>query len=273
MSADYDIDRWRRDHPLAAAALLVGAGAGSAVLLAPWVDADVARLLYGAAVALVFTAFLGGLVKLLMDDAAAVRKRQENAAEFVVNVLADLKDVYDRVGRARIVIPAHRSAKTYGEEMRDIIDARVKLLNVIRAVTQRADGVSPAVLRHVAARAGEMEGYLAEITSEFKENYKRVSDLQAAYEAARKPDGGTPPGPWRADQPSPDPWAALQLLPRLAELVDGGARWRGSFVTPLERATGALRAELATILGSRPRHALPDEPHAAPAEPARAAAS
>lgn len=250
-----DMDRWRRDHPLAAAALLVAAGSGAAVLLAPWVGGDVAKALYGAAIVLVFTAFLGGLVKLLMDDAAAVRKRRENAAEFVTNVLADLKDVYDRVGRARIVIPAHRSAKTYGDEMRDIIDARVKLLNVVRAVAQRADGVSPAVLESVDQQARRMEGYLERLTTEFIDSYRRVSDVQAAYEAWAEQERKAGRAPAAADG-APDPWAALQALPRLGELMDGGPGWQEAFEAPLGRATAVLRRELAAILGARPGDTL-----------------
>lgn len=286
----HDPDRWRRDHPVTAAALLVAAGAGAAVLLAPWVrDDDIAKALYGAAITLVFAAFLGGLVKLLMDDMAALRERQENdkatlrkrqedAAGFVTNVLADLKGVYDRVGRARIVILAHRSAKTYGDEMRDIIDARVQLRNVMRAVEQRADGVSPHVLKDVHDYASKMEGYLGQITGEFTIRYKEISDLQAAYETwateARKAAATSDPQVRGklAEKPA-DPWNALRALPRLAELVEGGAGWKDFFEEPLKGATGVLRAELATILGARPRETLWNREQGAAPEQARLAAS
>ena len=54
------------------------------------------------------------MVKVLLDEVAVVKRKREDAGTFVVNVLADLKSVYDRVARARILIPAHKSVKTYG---------------------------------------------------------------------------------------------------------------------------------------------------------------
>jgi hypothetical protein len=56
------------------------------------------------------------MLKVLLDDVVAAKRQREDAAAFVMNVLSDLKSVYDRVARARILIPAHKSVKTYGEE-------------------------------------------------------------------------------------------------------------------------------------------------------------
>ena len=67
--------RWVREHPIAGATLLVAAGAAAALLATRVAPAELDKALYTAAVALVFTALLGGIVKLLMDDVAAARKR------------------------------------------------------------------------------------------------------------------------------------------------------------------------------------------------------
>ena len=80
-------------------------------------------------------------LKILIDDVVANRKRKEDTAQFLTNVLADLKSVYDRVGRARTLIPAHRSALTYRNEMRDLIEARVQLRNVVRALDYQVGAV------------------------------------------------------------------------------------------------------------------------------------
>jgi hypothetical protein len=230
--------RWLRDHPMAAATLLVAAGTAGGLLAARSAPEDLQKALYAASVALVFTALLGGIVKLLMDDVAAARRRQENAAEFVVNVLRDLKSVYDRVARVRIVVPAHRSVKTYGDEMRDVIESGVVLRNVDRAVKQRLD-LPEALRQGIHRETCRMETYLDRLTAEFRDQYKPLSDAQAAYEAARKAGMAN----------APDPWPQLQALPHLAGLMQGDEVYRAEFEAALDAATGMLRRELARMMG------------------------
>ena len=78
-----------------------------AILVAPAVTEELRKALYAGAVTLIFAGLLGGLLKILLGDVAAVKRKREDAATFVINVLADLKSVYDRVARARVLIPAH----------------------------------------------------------------------------------------------------------------------------------------------------------------------
>ena len=129
-----------------------------------------------------FGGLLGGLLKILLDDLSAVRRKREDAARFVSNILNDLKSVYDRVERARIVIPAHQSAKTYGDEMRDLIQARVQLKNIIRALSGRAAGITKKTRQGVNEAVNEMELYLESLTDEFKDQYKPIPVLQRTYE-------------------------------------------------------------------------------------------
>ena len=77
------------------------------------------KQLMSASLALLFGACFGGIVKMLLDQAVAEKRQRDDAAMFVANVLADLKKVYDHVERARLLIPAHQSAETYGDEMRE----------------------------------------------------------------------------------------------------------------------------------------------------------
>jgi hypothetical protein len=65
------------------------------------------------------------LLKVQLDEVAAYKRKREDAASFVTNVLTDLKGVFDQVAQARILIPAHQSVATYGDEMRALITARV----------------------------------------------------------------------------------------------------------------------------------------------------
>lgn len=105
------------------------------------------KQLMSASLVLLFGACFGGIVKLLLDQAVVEKRRRDDAEAFVVNVLADLKQVYDHVERARLLIPAHQSAKTYGDEMREDVTAEVvQLRNVIRSLQARVASV-PVGLR------------------------------------------------------------------------------------------------------------------------------
>ena len=128
---------WGQRRTLLAAVLLVMIPSLIAIFVAPFVPDELRKALYAGAVTLFFAGLLGGMLKVLLDDVAAAKRKREDAATFVINVLADLKSVYDRVARARVLIPAHKSVKTYGEEMRGLIEARVQLRNVTRALEQR----------------------------------------------------------------------------------------------------------------------------------------
>jgi hypothetical protein len=155
---------------------------------------DLARIFATGAITLFFGALLGGVVQVLVSDLELQRTNRAAEADFISNLLADLKSVYDRVERARTLITANRSAKTYGEEMRDLIESRVKLLNVVRALENYPLNLSagkigdPGSCSFVLVRADveEMEAYLAEIVSQFRQNYRSTSDLQRVFEAQVK---------------------------------------------------------------------------------------
>ena len=119
------------------------------------------KQLISASLALLFGACFGGIVKMLLDQAVAEKRRRDDAAAFVANVLADLKKVYDHVERARLLIPAHRSAKTYGDEMReDVTLGVVQLRNVIRALQGRVAGVPVGLQDRVRPQVEAMKDYL-----------------------------------------------------------------------------------------------------------------
>lgn len=236
---------------LLAACVLVVVPAALGIAIGWWTtDLDLRKALYAGAVTLVFAGLVGGLLKVLLDEVATFRRRREDAAQFVVNVLADLKDVFDQVARARI--PAHQSVLTYGDEMRALIGARVKLRNVVRALERRADGLEERTRTDVTALVRRMDGFVEGLTGEFREHYKGLSDQQRSYEerarvlvrqfaedAARQ----TPPA-------LPDfVWRALSALPHLADFIGAATDHAARFERPLDEASACLRSELARILG------------------------
>jgi hypothetical protein len=254
-------DRARR-HPFLAAVLCVTVPAAIGFAVAQRIgDSELRKLLLAGSVTLIFGGFFGGLLKILFDDFTLSRHKREEHGAFVTNVLGDLKSVYDRVGRVRILIPAHRSAKTYGDEMRALIEARVTLKNVLRALDRRAEGLNekarPAVIKNV----GSMEKYLERLTDEFRKRYKAISNCQRVYEsnieAALKAAGPEA----TADMFQETVWLELQRLEQLQGLIDDGldAPYRLEFEGPLDNASRLLRDELRRILAGEP----PTEPLAA----------
>ena len=247
---------WGQRRILLAAVTLVLVPALIAILVAPFVhDVELRKSLYTGAFTLVFAGLLGGLVKVLLDEAVAAKRQREDAATFVSNVLADLKSVYDRVARARLLIPAHQSVKTYGEEMRDLIEARVQLRNVTRALERRAEGIDEEACGEITTRVRQMEAYLATLTTEFRDNYKTLSDQQRGYEErtevmlkrfAQTQGTETPP-----DLPR-FVWDSLARLENLSDFIGEAKAYKEAFEGPLDDASGWLRKELARILGSEP---------------------
>lgn len=109
-------------------------------------------------------------------DAAKI-KRQDNIT-FLRSVLDDIKKVHDIVEHARLLIDAHKSAKTYGEQVRSLPDAIIILHNVRRALDYET-GPAPKLDTHIQA----MIGFLKSITGEFQTRYITVSRLQSQDEA------------------------------------------------------------------------------------------
>jgi len=174
---------WSRQRPLTAALMWALIPSLAALTLSPLIrDTELRKIVYAGAVTLFFGGFLGGMLKVLLDEVVAAKRRREDAAEFVANVLRDLKSVYDRVARARILIPAHKSVKTYGEELRDMIEAQVQLRNVTRALERPAEGVDETAREKAIKRVKQMKAYLETLTLEFRDNYKSLSDKQRGYE-------------------------------------------------------------------------------------------
>ena len=245
---------WKQKHPFLIALMWALVPSFGAFLIAPILpDAELRKVIYAGAATLLFGGLLGGVLKVLLDEVVAAKRRREDAAGFIVNVLADLKGVYDRVARARSLIPAHRSVKTYGDEMRDMIEARVQLRNVTRALERRSEGVDEGVREDVARRVNEMEQYLDKLTGEFRDNYKPLSDKQRGYEERAKAVLKRYAEATTEESPPQLPgfvWDSLSSLPMLADFIGKGRVYRSEFEEPLDDASEALRNEHARILRS-----------------------
>jgi hypothetical protein len=221
---------------------------------------ELSKLFATAAMTLLFGSLLGGVVTLLIADFDRRRVQRAAQLDFIANVLTDLKGVHDQVDRGRTLIKAHRSAKTYGEEMRTFIEARVKLQNVERAL--RTDDRRGPILR-VRDKVLRMEGYLRVLLDEYEREYKAVSLAQSIFEAQLKRAlEGLPPRDDSLDGlPSNAPWEALEHLPQLADFLlplparerrsgENASAYVQSFLGPLDAASEELCAALAAQLSS-----------------------
>jgi hypothetical protein len=229
-------------HPLWTACVLVAVGAGIGYAVAAASSGGLQDALVVASTTLVFGALLGGAVKFLLEDLQRLRERRSEHARFVKQVLDDLKSVYDRVERARILIRAHESALTYGNEMRDLIDSEVQLRNVTRAIDQ----TSEVLTEHRAELKGairQMTDYLESLTDEFRNSYKRISNEQSIHEAtAKHARENAKPFPLN------EAWDDMCHLDRLPEFLGLDAHsaldYDRHFRSTLDAATLILRAEL-----------------------------
>jgi hypothetical protein len=217
---------------------------------------DLSMLFATATATLVFGSLLGGVVKLLIDDFDRRRVQRAAQLDFIANVLSDLKGVHDQVNRGRTLIRANRSAKTYGEEMRGFIDARVKLQNVERALrtderSQPIVGVRDEVLR--------MEGFLRILLEEYEKKYKEVSLAQSLFEAQMKRALEGPAPVTSVERlPVNQPWTMLEKLHQLSDFLrpippvehrdEIASAYVRSFLQPLDAASEHLRSALTSRL-------------------------
>lgn len=214
-------------------------------------DPELEKALYTASLTLIFGGLLGGLLKLLLDDLDRGRQLRAEEVQFILGSLNDLKAVYDRTERTRFLLPAQRSAKTYGDEMRDLIEARVRVMNVERAI--RFQKSEPAATWEAAAtHARLMAEYLGRLLSEFPD-YKSISEEQRKYEFLmteylKKWEKD----PLSAGSPPPNtPWRMIKSLEAISDLLDGGSEsdYNTEFVKNLDLATGKLTERLRQLLG------------------------
>ncbi|TNF18726.1 MAG: hypothetical protein EP318_17285 [Rhodobacteraceae bacterium] len=154
---------------------------------------DLLSGLGGSGLTLAVGGVAGGLLTLLFKSHDARRqareaeedqRRAEHAARqaFYRAILDDLKSVYDRVERAKLLIEAHKSARTYGEQMRILPEANITLHNISRALRPGYDDLE----RDLHAPIMACRRFLKMLSAEFRESYKQISDEQAKDEAINR---------------------------------------------------------------------------------------
>lgn len=231
-------------------------------VMLPAAESELKRALYTASLGLLYGSLFGGLVKLLLDDLDRERQQRTEHVQFLSTVFTDLKAVYDRAERARVLLFANRSAATLGREMRDLIDARTRLLAVKRALPINTHDTTRRI-RELNEDVDTMAAYLDELITEFSEKYRGLSEAQQVYEEAMKAYAAKAAAKPTELPPLPknEPWDQMKTLRLLRDFIgidpDDEKRrmpdqkkttYGARFAGPLEHATRALTQELEELL-------------------------
>jgi uncharacterized protein YeeX (DUF496 family) len=250
----------RRNVGIIAAVVLITAAALWYSTVAP--DPDLKKALQTASLSFFFGSMLGGVVKFLLDEFDRGRQKRAEQAQFLLNILSDLKSVYDRTERAKVLIPAHQSAKTYGEEMRDLIEARVKLLNIVRAVRfPRVSGIedekSENEWNKLTENVDSMATYLETLIDDFQRKNKELSETQRKYEATIKAyvEKTEKDSSLALKSPDNEPWAKICELESMKDFLKPeksgateGTNYQKQFLSQLDKASKLLREQLRRVL-------------------------
>ncbi|MGK5169188.1 hypothetical protein [Geodermatophilus sp. CPCC 205761] len=231
------------------AMLLVGI-AVAVVALAPSVDAEnfwseVPRALLTLAAGVIVA---GGVASLLAAHNRAVDQRRSDHDQRL-ELVAELRETHNAVKTAALLINAHQSVRTYGQQAQGLIAARVQLLDVDWAARSRPRlcGGDEAVelMSAFLRRASE---YLEAVIEEYGAQYGRVAAIQLA--SSKWNDRAADDAAQNSSPPDPGgivvstvPWAELckpDVFPRLADLRLDTEAHRKGFSAPVNEAIGIL---------------------------------
>lgn len=198
----------------------------------------------GASLSLVTA--IGGLVQWILKDRDAAMQKDKEQLNFYRNVLSDLKSVYDKVEKARLLIQAHRTAKTYGEQMRELIDGVVTLHNIERALNPEF----PKLYEDLHPYINSMIFFIKGLLNEYRDHYKRISVLQEIDQKnkeilieERVKSSNLEIG--NNDIPS-NAWEQIKHLNNLTILKDddNSEAYKSSFLLHLDKASAILRKRI-----------------------------
>lgn len=154
----------------------------------------IADFLVGVAQTILGTILIGGglggvfnfIVEEQKKEEEAVKERlkkmqesRDQRKEFRYEIRRRLQGVYDNVELARILIKSHRSGRTYGEQIRELIIPSNIVLQDIKQQLQEVQDESPIHhLSELRVSLTYMSAYLSVIIEEFAQHYLDIANLQ-----------------------------------------------------------------------------------------------
>lgn len=147
------------------------------------------------------------------------RERQEALNELRRSAAGRLVSATNAVRRAPLLIESHRSKKTYGEQMRGLVDVWLDL-SLLRHEQESAG----AFARHgsINKQITAMQHYLDSLIKEWRDEYRSLPD------------------------PPADAWDRIQALPALEDLRDAGrhSTFTEGYLHPYREALRLMREEI-----------------------------
>jgi uncharacterized membrane protein YeaQ/YmgE (transglycosylase-associated protein family) len=144
-----------------------------------------------------------------IDDLRAVAREKSSAmAEFRRDKIGRIVQVTNTLRRAPVLIEAHRSARTYNEQMRQLIDAGLELRLVrheIDALGGDEANIAFPAWPEIRAYFRPMDEYFGWLQQEFRGKSKILSELQAAAERDRSRQQ--------------EVWEEIRRLPSIVDLL------------------------------------------------------
>jgi hypothetical protein len=146
-----------------------------------WVT-EVARSLMN----LSFTVIFGGIVKLIFDKYQDDKRANEKIKDFKSSMINQLRNVFDQVDGGRLLIEAHKSAKTYSERIQqDIIPSIVTLFDMKRSLFD-SDYSLEKYHDELRLSLHYMIAYLKALANEYRDKYPAISNKQYQFEKLKE---------------------------------------------------------------------------------------
>jgi hypothetical protein len=188
---------------------------------------------------------IGGIVQWILKDRDAAREKDKETLNFYRNILSDFKSVYDKVEKARLLIHAHRTAKTYGEQMQELIVGVVILHNIKRALNPEF----PELQKELNPSINNMNLFIKSLLNEYRDNYKKISILQEVDEAKKRKlieERIKDSNPEIKDDQIPSgAWKQIENLTKLSTLKDEKfGDYETNFLMHLDKASTILRTKI-----------------------------
>lgn len=194
---------------------------------------------WGKALITLFVAILiSGLLTLILSDYSQSQQRQAANRNQAFNWLSLLLGANNRFQSSLILIDAHKSARTYSDQVRHMIEVR----ETLRSLKEDLETLE----EEVAADLQKILDYLEDLGDEYRHNYPRMSWAQRLHEERIKRYLAQDELPSEPMENADAPWLLLQGgdFPKLADLLSSGDGYQERYRTPYNEAKGLLRERL-----------------------------
>lgn len=143
---------------------------------------EIAKLLYNIGV----TVIIGGLLKIIIDDYQKAKEDQDKKKDFSNELIHRLRNVFDQVELSKTLIVSHKSAKTYGERIREaIMPAYVSLFEIKRSLVDSDKLFKPENILNIRVSIHYMLAYLYCLIDEYQSKYSSLSNKQFYQEGIK----------------------------------------------------------------------------------------